>query len=79
MSSGFAKHCFEEAYKAGWNDCVRQLENFEGCAAEYGTDIDIFAKFYDGPSKPEEDGYDEDNMSEAWRSFAREEWHNNEH
>ena len=75
MSSGFAKHCFEEAYKAGWNDCVAQLDRFEACAAEYETDL--FAEYYDGPSKPEEDGYDEEDMEEAWKTFAKEEWYDN--
>ena len=75
MSSGFARHCFEEAYKAGWNDCVAQLEAFEVGFAEYKTDI--FAEIYEGPSEPVEDGYDEGDMEEAWKTFAKEEWYDN--
>lgn len=73
MSSGFAKHCFEKAYMAGWNDCVKQLEAYKAGAAEYETDM--FAEIYEGPNEPEEDGYDEDDMQEAWRNFAKEEWY----
>lgn len=72
MSSGFAKHCFEEAYKAGWNACVGQMLQFQAEAAEYETDI--FAEIYEGTPEPEEDGYDEEDIDEAWRSFAKEEW-----
>ena len=72
MSSGFAKHCFEEAYKAGWNDCVNQMLRFQAEAAEYETDM--FAEIYEGTPEPEEDGYDEEDVQEAWRNFAKEEW-----
>ena len=72
MSSGFAKRCFEEAYKAGWNDCVSQMYRFQADAAEYETDM--FAEIYEGTPEPEEDGYDEENMLEAWRNFCKEEW-----
>lgn len=72
MSSGFARHCFEEAYKAGWNACVEQMYRYQASAEEYRTDI--FAEIYEGPAEPEEDGYDEEDMMEAWRNFCKEEW-----
>lgn len=72
MSSGFAKHCFEEAYKAGWNDCVSKMYRFQADSAEYETDM--FAEIYDGTPEPEEDGYDEEDMLEAWKDFCKEEW-----
>lgn len=72
MSSGFARQCFEEAYKAGWNACVEQMLQYQVAAAEYSTDI--FAEIYDGPAEPEEDGYDEEDIDEAWREFCKEQW-----